>query len=715
MPTPILKFARRFAPEPKNWTTDPAPDGDGPIELLLSENRWLVFDLDVHPGKPNGIENWFEFCAKTLGLKSLPRTWTVKTKSGGLHIYYKIPAGVVLFLVEGNLPFMDGIIPSVEIKLRHIRSFYDPGYVLDKQYMDEPARMPQQWIEYLEPLEKKKDEARKARKTNQQHSRFKELFDQYNNDNASDIPSARQKCFTNHGAACYGRLGDEENGRWFCKGAGHPPEVGNQAQDGTYTGDMVDIGMYEERYGKNEYPDNKGRARVEFIKAWARENDISYETPAPEMDQDEVDAEMKKMEAEMNQVDPWFSRTQYEEQAFVHKLYTQKNLHFTLAGEFVDHAQKIQQPGQCLNVAFYANAERSRNVPSAARYRDSHIERAIEDWQDEERLQGLSYIRERIDFNPEVTDSHLRAWLEAVVGEVRPLDVVALKHFVWLIKRKIFGLYETEFHIMPIVYGKTAGGKTTAVTKLLEPVKELHGQPLQMGILSDERHNYRLNKSYVLFFDEMAWTEKQNLEALKRSITSEEVEWRVMRASRTVRGKNNATLIGAAEKPVRELIHDPNGARRFWQLDAQERIYWAGINAINYREIWQCVDQTQGDSPYRQFSDDMLISQNRVGRAIGSVEEWLTEESFERTYPPNGKTSNENDLYTLYAQWMKSQFREKMAVKKGTFHEDLIKMYGKDVFAGRVKGRWVVYVHQPDIILANQGYTPAAEKKDKPN
>lgn len=720
MPTPILKFARRYQPEPKTWTTDPAPDGTGEVELLLSELRWLVFDLDRHPGKPDGVENWLRFCEKTLGITSLPRTWVVKTKSGGRHIYYYIPSGVVITLND-YLPYLDGRIDSVEVKTKHIRSPYDPGYVLDTQYMDSPARLPQPWIDYLENIEKERQAAKLARKSNKDHSRLSELVQQYNEENDADLPQNRKRCFTAHGDACWGRLGDVGSGRWFCKGGAHPEDVGQKADDGTYTGDMVDVAIYEGAdFDFEKFDDNPGRTRVSFIKAWAKENGIQFDTPAPELSAEQVAAGdswvNQSMEAEAVAEDDLYTRATYEEESFVHRFYDKRGWRFSLTGEYQDTAEKILNPTMAINKLFLANAARSREMAPKDRYKDQHIERAIENWQDEQRLQGLSYIRERIDYRPSVTDQHLHDWLQAVVGTVRPLDVIALKQFIWLVKRKVFGLYRTEFQLMPIVFGKTAGGKTTAVTNLLGPVKELHGNPLQMGILSDERHNYRLNKSFVLFFDEMAWTEKTNLEALKRSITSEEVEWRAMRTNRSVRGPNNATLIGASEKPVRELIHDTQGARRFWQLDAQARLDWDAINRVDYQQVWQCVDQNQGNSPYRSRADEMMAEQNRVGRAISSVEEWIAEESFERTYPPQGRISNENDLYTLYAQWMKSQFREKMAFKRSTFHEELEKLYGKDVFGPRTRGRNSVYLAQPSDILSQQGYLPVTTKVEvKPN
>ena len=55
---------------------------------------------------------------------------------------------------------------------------------------------------------------------------------------------------------------------------------------------------------------------------------------------------------------------------------------------------------------------------------------------------------------------------------ILPLDIAVVKHFVWQVKRKLIGL-PVDHHIMPILFGKSGGGKSVAIHKLVEPLKEL--------------------------------------------------------------------------------------------------------------------------------------------------------------------------------------------------------------------------------------------------
>jgi hypothetical protein len=75
------------------------PDAVPAIEL--GRAGLVVIDLDRHPGAPDGVQAFKQICAG----QKLPQAPTIRTPSGGFHIYFRQPAeGDPLGNGRGNLP-----------------------------------------------------------------------------------------------------------------------------------------------------------------------------------------------------------------------------------------------------------------------------------------------------------------------------------------------------------------------------------------------------------------------------------------------------------------------------------------------------------------------------------------------------------------------------------------------------------------------------------
>ena len=69
-------------------------------------------DLDRHGG-PDGVATFAEVCARHG--QPWPRTLTVATPSGGLHLYFTVPAGLVVPSVAGIWPGVDTRGPGLRL------------------------------------------------------------------------------------------------------------------------------------------------------------------------------------------------------------------------------------------------------------------------------------------------------------------------------------------------------------------------------------------------------------------------------------------------------------------------------------------------------------------------------------------------------------------------------------------------------------------------
>lgn len=198
-------------------------------------------------------------------------------------------------------------------------------------------------------------------------------------------------------------------------------------------------------------------------------------------------------------------------------------------------------------------------------------------------------LRRRLDIGSR-GDSELSRFVTAVVGRRDPVVAAVLKQFMWQVKRKLHDL-DVEHHIMPILVGKTDGGKSRAIYKFLSVVREVTDMPGDISFVADERSAPRLANSLVIFVDEMAKAQQTDVDTLKNKITSPTVTWRVLRTHRMSTEPNRATFIGASNNSVPELICDPTGLRRFFQIDCADHLDWEVVNGIDVEAVWACVSE----------------------------------------------------------------------------------------------------------------------------
>jgi hypothetical protein len=233
----------------------------------------------------------------------------------------------------------------------------------------------------------------------------------------------------------------------------------------------------------------------------------------------------------------------------------------------------------------------------------------------------LDRLREALGFAP-ASEDLLGRWVTAVTGTLDPVDRAVMAHFLWQVKRKLFGL-AVEHHMMPLLHGAQGCGKTTAITKLTSPLKDLCDSPGDLQMLADPREAFRLNRAYVMFFDEMAKANRMDVDTLKNRITQDTLRWRALNMNRIAAGPNNATFIGATNTSVTDLIYDPTGIRRFYQVECRNPCDWATLNDLDYVTLWRSIDEN-GPSPVVRVLTAVKERQEAL-RPKDAVEEFVAE------------------------------------------------------------------------------------------
>jgi hypothetical protein len=243
-------------------------------------------------------------------------------------------------------------------------------------------------------------------------------------------------------------------------------------------------------------------------------------------------------------------------------------------------------------------------------------------------------------------------FVEAVTGMQHPLDIAVMKHWIWQVKRK-FKRLSTKHHIMPIFYGKTLSGKTTAIEKLLEPIKQLT-MIAELTIVNDSRNDFNLIEKLVIFFDELGKAEKVEVSNLKQKITSSAITYRRLGTNQNMNGFNMCSFIGASNNPVIDAIVDPTSARRFYELKTLDLCNWRLINSINYLEIWQSVNEMEEIAPIEQHLFDLSAAQEDI-RAKDYVEEFIFEYGLKPIVPDVGRFVSTMELYLKLKEWLETQ------------------------------------------------------------
>lgn len=176
-------------------------------------------------------------------------------------------------------------------------------------------------------------------------------------------------------------------------------------------------------------------------------------------------------------------------------------------------------------------------------------------------------------------------------------DYVAalLYHHIWMTKRRMAGVSITH-HTMPIFYGTQGSGKSFFVDIFTRPLDELTAPSTWKDVLGKKEHD--LYKNYfVLFLDEMVGTGGTDIDAMKTFLTSKYQTGRPLYTNSTEQIEINPTVIATTNQPIRDLVRDPTGNRRFAEIEYgtnQFPIPYKNpeFNKINWLDMWRSVDPT---------------------------------------------------------------------------------------------------------------------------
>ena len=291
------------------------------------------------------------------------------------------------------------------------------------------------------------------------------------------------------------------------------------------------------------------------------------------------------------------------------------------------------------------------------KFNDSQLADSIEEWSDiykssrrGEIFSSIIYLHDEEQIKR--ADNDLDKICEALFDEnhlTKSANKNILRKFIWQVKRKIKGSAVTN-HIMPVFTGAQGTGKSTFMHRFISPVAEL-SSPTDFKQLTDDR-NISLFKNAVLIIDEMGFANRADIESVKSIMTATELARRPMRQNITVQIRQDATMIGASNKEVEQLIRDETGLRRFIGIRFKNNPDWNLIKDIDYAGIWRSVDE-DGEDPTLE-SIDVILEAQEIARCKTPCEMWV------KTLKINGTSKKTaSNWFSEYRIWESLHFNKK--------------------------------------------------------
>jgi hypothetical protein len=269
------------------------------------------------------------------------------------------------------------------------------------------------------------------------------------------------------------------------------------------------------------------------------------------------------------------------------------------------------------------------------------------------------------------------------------ITIAVLKKLIWQIKRRLAGL-PIVYHLMPVVYGSQGCGKSVFITKTLGVLGSLFATT-DFNRLSDNREA-NLFRNFALFLDEMNKADRADMDAVKAVITREELSYRPMGTNASVSMDQNACFVGASNKLLEQLINDPTGIRRFFQIDfnsASGPAEFAFINGLDFTAMWCSVDHLAADpcEPHREAMK-ALQSRHANRSSVGEFADALVANEGRYRVPSSFEGGNmerelrtgviaKDEIYLAYRDWC-AVMRKKAALEQAGFLSELRRMSSQE-------------------------------------
>lgn len=268
----------------------------------------------------------------------------------------------------------------------------------------------------------------------------------------------------------------------------------------------------------------------------------------------------------------------------------------------------------------------------------------------EEDLRRINEVRLKLKYDPKA-DPDFRLFYRFVDNLTTvdvELGVRVMAHFVWLVKRKMFGK-EAEHHLVPVLMGPGGKGKSKNLERMLAPVSDYLIELTSASQLTDDRSFHSFGTNYVATLDELSKMDKTDFNQIKNFITATYVSSRTMYTNSMTSNRQNITIIGTSNHPINEQIFESAGMRRFYEFKVDKSIDKEVSMGIDYLAMWKSVNE-DGPSPILPFLDQLAEHQESI-RTPEPMELFFQEFNIDPTKKQTFRVEARAGIYKAFIDW----------------------------------------------------------------
>ena len=257
-------------------------------------------------------------------------------------------------------------------------------------------------------------------------------------------------------------------------------------------------------------------------------------------------------------------------------------------------------------------------------------------------LLHLAALQDKMTYNAEMSDVTDR-WLKnlhTVMQIAEPLDIwlMMMKHMMWLVKRRIYGL-KVRSDLWISIFGGQNVGKTFVFTNcIFGPINDYYVMTELSKIEDVDREIVKFTENFVVNFDEIALGSSgeeaykisdKMLNNLKSILTRDELYVRKMGGQDQMKLDKTFVAVSSANTHLYDVIYDKTGMRRFFEFTTTATTQYNNIHVAKLSEMaidaWRGIDEELAGGYWLQESDlgKKVADIQRSYRPKNNITEWV--------------------------------------------------------------------------------------------
>lgn len=293
----------------------------------------------------------------------------------------------------------------------------------------------------------------------------------------------------------------------------------------------------------------------------------------------------------------------------------------------------------------------------------------------EKKSQRLAILFRDIGYDPAFAakcDEILECiWKMLEIEESLELFKTILKHWIWLVKRKMLGK-DTEWEMWLNFYGAAGVGKSTLLRTMCKVLEEFYDEP-EISIFADAtREREKLTRMYILNFEELNMGEKINflgddsvpkdvIRGMKKYLTQKKGSFRNLGGQDQSKMRMTFSAISSANDHLYDIVFDDKTMRRYFEFHCHKKketldeTYYRQKDAIQGEllAIWKGVNEGQ-DYGYVSIRTPLFRQIQEIQDAYyptgTTTSKWIEDQSIVA-----GLESDTLEIYQEYKRWCKER------------------------------------------------------------